>query len=505
MDALIALALLLPWCLAALLLHRSARRLAEHLAPLAAVPALSLALAAPDGAVLDLPWLLLGIRFVLDDTARLFLGFTALVWLVSSWYARAYLANDSRRPLFWAFFLLTQAGNLGVCLAADAAGFYMLFALMTFAAYGLVIHTRTDESRRAARVYLVMAVLGEAALVVGVLLAVWTAGSHRLADLASAPTSSLAAWLLAVGFGVKVGVPLLHMWLPLAHPVAPVPASAVLSGVLLKAGLLGWLRFLSPGHGAPSELGATLMAAGLAAAFLGVVAGLMQRDTKVLLAYSSVSQMGYMSLGVGAGLVVPDLWPTLLPAVGLYAAHHALAKSALFLGVGVARAHGGRPWVLVGMALPALALAGAPLTSGMGAKLALKSALAGLPASWEALLSWWLPLAALGTALLMARLLLLVAAEPARSGAAGLASSWWALVFLGLGLPWVLHRVPDAGALWTATWPVALALTLAAGAWRLGLHPPRLPPGDLILPLERWLGAAWRRFTAAGAGMGSRA
>ncbi|MCU0919217.1 MAG: complex I subunit 5 family protein [Burkholderiaceae bacterium] len=495
MDALMILAFLLPLVLAmGLILPRRMARWVLVLAPLAPLPALLVALGAPSGLTLDLPWLLLGSRYVLDETGRLFLGFTALVWLVASVYARAYLVRDDRRRGFWAFFLVTQAGNLGLCVAADVASFYFLFALMTFAGYGLVVHVRTSAARRAGWIYLIMAILGEAAVVMGLLLQVNAAGSHFLAELATGPVPPTAIWLLMVGFGVKVGLPLLHMWLPLAHPVAPVPASAVLSGVMLKAGLLGWLRFLPLGQAAP-DVGATMMAAGLAAAFLGVAAGLMQRDAKVLLAYSSVSQMGYMTLGVGAGFVAPEHWPMLLLAVTLYAIHHAVAKSALFLGVGVAKACGGRAWVLAGMALPALALAGAPYTSGMVVKLQLKAALAGLAAPWDGILAWLLPLAALGTALLMVRLLLLLAAESAHGGGRGLALPWWLAVLLGLWPAWLPQRelapVASAGAALAATWPLLIAVGLAAASVRLGLRSPTLPAGDLVVPLER-LFAAWR-------------
>ncbi len=496
MDTLMFLVVLLPLALAvALLLLPGAARRSLDLAPLAPLPALLLALAAPAGLAVDLPWLLLGSRYVLDETGRIFLGFSALIWLVAGLYARSYLAGDERRRSFSVFFLVTQAGNLGLCLAADAASFYLLFALMTLAAYGLVVHARSHEARRAACVYLSMAVLGETALVMGLLYWVNAAGGHRLADLAAAPASATALWLLTVGFGVKVGLPLLHMWLPLAHPVAPVPASAVLSGVMLKAGLLGWLRFLPLGNAAWPEQGATLMTAGLAAAFLGVAAGLMQRDAKVLLAYSSVSQMGYMTLGVGAALVLPQLWPMLLVAVTFYAMHHAVAKSALFLGVGVVKVHGGRAWVLAAMSLPALSLAGAPLTSGMFAKGALKAALAALPGPWSGLLSWLLPLAALGTALLMLRLIVLLSAESAHGGGRHLAQPWSFLLLVGLLLPCLplSEALPDLSpqAVFDSLWPLLAAMAVAAWAVKAGLRAPVLPAGDLVVLVERAL--VWPR------------
>jgi len=297
--------------------------------------------------------------------------------------------------------------------------------------------------------------------------------------------------LLIAGFGIKAGLPLLHLWLPLAHPVAPVPASAVLSGVLLKAGLLGWLRFLPLGTAGYAVEGAVLMTLGLVAMFFGVAVGLAQRDVKVLLAYSSVSQMGFMALGVGAGLTAPSLWPVMLPAVTWYALHHALAKSALFLGAGVVSARGGRAWVLAGLALPALALAGVPFTSGWLAKPALKSALAGLPAPWNTGVAWLLPLAAVATALLMLRLFFLAARTPGKAGGAAFTVPWAIWVAAAALLPWLLDRPDRAagpaapGTLLPAAWPLALALVLAGLVLRAGVRAPSIPPGDVLVWLER--------------------
>ena len=500
-TASLILPILLPLLIMPLVLFPASRAMGLRLAPWAPLAGLILALTAPADPHLDLPGVLLGTTLGLDDTGRLFLLFTALVWLLAGGFAHGWLRDDADKHLFWTFFLAAQAGNIGLCLAMDAASFYLLFALMSFAAYGLVVHSGTVEALHAGRVYLAMAVLGEALLVVGMLLAVGAAESHRLVDLAANPLSGLAAVLLIAGFGIKVGVPLLHMWLPLAHPVAPVPASAVLSGVMLKAGLLGWLRFLPLGAHALPEAGAVLMVAGLAAMFLGVGAGLAQRNPKVLLAYSSISQMGFMTLGVGAGLAAPALWPLLLPAVGLYALHHALAKSALFLGAGLIRVRGAHSTYLAVLALPALALAGAPLSSGMLAKIQLKSALANLAAPWPELLAGLLPPAALGTTLLMARLLWLIrdqyAATTPPVGSTHAASRfdipWLLLVLASVGLVWAMPPHPllpqslSPSALLDAAWPLLVAAALGFAALRLRWRAPALPPGDVLVPLLRGL------------------
>ena len=510
MTALLLAAMLFPLALVMLQGWRAGAWAVERLAPWAPLPALVLAVTAPAGTVVEAPWFLLGSRFGLDETGRVFLLLTALVWLLAGWFARGYMAGDAARARFRGFFLVTQAGNLGLCLSLDAGTFYLSFALMTFAAYGLVVHSGSAEARRAGAVYLVMAVLGEGALLAGILLMTQPGvATWDFATLATGPVGGMAASLVIVGFGIKAGLPLLHLWLPLAHPVAPVPASAVLSGVMLKAGVLGWLRFLSVGAEAMPAVGTVLMVAGLAGMFFGVVAGLAQRDPKVLLAYSSISQMGFLALGVGAGLAVPGVWPLLWPAVALYALHHALAKSALFLGVGAVDRHGANRVTLALLALPALALAGAPLTSGMLAKLALKGGIVDLPEPWPWVLTMLLPVAAIGTALLMLRLFVLLGSrKPSGGPARGLLLPWTLLVAAGAVLPWwqagITDKALEPGGLVAALWPVAVALLVAWAASRWRGAWPAIPPGDLVVWPERAI-SRWRaRRPRVRSGVGER-
>ncbi|MFW5722846.1 MAG: proton-conducting transporter membrane subunit, partial [Desulfohalobiaceae bacterium] len=176
---------------------------------------------------------------------RLFLFATALLWSASG--LAFTIRPTSARSRFAFFFLLTMTGNFGLIVVQDAASFYSFFALMTYAAYGLVIHERTPEALKAGRVYLIMALAGEGAIIAALILAVSAGETNSLANAAAAlgasPWKNLALGAAALGFGVKAGAFLLHFWLPLAHPVAPTPASAVLSGCMIKAGLLGWLHF----------------------------------------------------------------------------------------------------------------------------------------------------------------------------------------------------------------------------------------------------------------------
>jgi formate hydrogenlyase subunit 3/multisubunit Na+/H+ antiporter MnhD subunit len=504
----------------------AAGRGARALAPGAALPALGAAVVGP-GAPLDVPALLLGARLGLDEVSWVFLWLTSILWLAAGLYARAYLPAD-RLPRYFAFHLLTQAGNVGLVFAHDVATYYLFFALMTFAAYGLVVFAGDDRALRAGRVYLAMAVLGEALLLAGLMLVAARAASLDTgavrAALAAAPepTRGAAIALLLAGFAVKAGAVPLHMWLPLAHPVAPTPASAVLSGAMIKAGLLGWLRVLPLGTIEAPGWGALVLGLGLLAAVYAVVVGVLQDDPKTVLAYSSISQMGLINVAVGVALAVPARGPAALAAVLVYVLHHGLAKGALFLGVGVVQAAHG-PWArraaLGGVALAALALAGAPLTSGSVAKAYLQAAAGATPALWLPV-DAFLPFTAIGTALLMGRFLLTVARGPAPHAGPPARAPWglW-LPFAGVlaagggvaaGLPARLGLGPapkallSPYALWAGAWPVLCGLVLAAVAallWRR--VPPRwrpaVAPGDLLAVVTRAYRALHRGAVAVGA------
>jgi len=485
------------------------RSVATLLAPWAALPALVLALVTASGSTVTVPWLLLGMQLGLDVTGQVFLLVTSIVWLAAGIFARGYLADDQHRGRFWFFFLMSMSGNFGLIIALDVVTFYFAFAAMTFAAYGLVVHTGSDSARRAGRTYMVMSVIGEMFILAGMFLTVSEAGSIdlRIASgaVAVADDRNLIVALLLVGFGVKVGALPLHMWLPLAHPVAPTPASAVLSGCMIKAGLLGWIRFLPLGEVALESWGGFVIAAGLLAAFFGVVAGLLQDDPKTLLAYSSISQMGLVTVAVGIGFVGTDSWDLALAAAIVYVLHHSLAKGALFLGVGVVGVAKGSLWmrrtVLTGLTVAALALAGAPLTSGAMAKTALKDAAGLADATFVDLM---LPVTSIGTTLLMTRFVLQMRAQ-LNDGAAPqrfqplLWLPWVALVALTGSISWLLPWYVDLeiadptvitmAKVWSGIWPVLAGLVVFGGATfllrRFSAFPRlHVPPGDLIVVIE---------------------
>lgn len=492
MGALLLVSLVLPLLLAALLGSRLYRAV-PMLTPLAALPALGVAVF--PGIEIELPWLLLGMRLGVDQTGAPFLLLAGLLWTAAGIYARGYLSQDPERLRFHFFYLLTFAGNLGVILALDTASFYLFFALMTFAAYGLIIHDGSPEARRAGRVYLVLAVFGEVLLLVAVLYMVAAFGNVDLRELGplliQVPQRGLIVGLILTGFAIKMGTVPLHVWLPLAHPCAPTPASAVLSGIIIKAGLLGWLRFLPLGEMTLPGWGTLCLIMGLISAFYAVLAGLPQQRPKTVLAYSSISQMGLITALLGIGLAAPRDWPLILTILSLFALHHGLAKAALFLGVGVTGK--GALWTGWVLALPALALAGAPLTSGALVKLLLKDISHLAPGEWVIWLPGLLTLSSLATGLLMARFLFLAwPVGPKSTLSVWLWLPWLILIIASTTLPWwwaadrlpeSIHKVfiPD---LWLASlWPVLGAAILALltwGIWRVRRFSLHLPEGDIL-------------------------
>lgn len=511
------LILFLPVVIGLGLVVPKARGWLRPVAPWSALPALAVSLlpAAPDQ--VRMPWLLLETRLGLTQETRVFLVFTALLWTAAAMFSRTYLGNDEDRDRFWVFWQFTFAGNLGVIIAQDAATFYFAFALMTFAGYGLIVHDDSPQARRAGRIYIIMAVFGEVMLITGFILLTYQADGLAIEtfaeNLGTSPYRFAIVALLLGGFGVKAGVIPLHIWLPLAHPVAPTPASAVLSGAMIKAGLLGWLQFISASGVEMPVWGPLFIGVGVGAALAAAVAGVFQKDPKTVLAYSSISQMGIISTGVGVIMLAPASSEPMTIAIAFYALHHGVAKGALFLGVGVAYAYIRSPrtrgLVNLLMVLPAAALVGAPLTSGDAAKNALKAPLGVAPGQWEPWLTWLLFAAAIGTTVLMGRFLYLV--RPGAVGGdvhhpfeRGLWGPWVALIVLGLAatvfVPWYFHLdeiVPfhlEPGYVWQAIGPILAGLALVWVTNQLrgrgyGRRIPAIPPGDILLPLE----SAWER------------
>lgn len=512
-SLLLPLAVLWPLALAAISLLPIAGRRKFLLLPLGPLPALAAAIVSPHASAFSLDALLLGSHLVLGETSAIFLGGAAILWTLSGIFAVGYMRSDTRATAFALFWNLVLAGNIGTFLAGDVVTFYVAFSLLSLMAYPLVIHDRKPASLRAGAVYIVLAVAGEVAMFAG--LAMSSAAAGGATDigavrtvLAGAGADPAILWLLTAGLGIKAGLMPLHVWLPLAHPAAPTPASAVLSGAIVKAGIYGLLVFL-PWGTQWIVSGHMLALLGFAGLYLGALLAVTQANPKIVLAYSTVSQMGLLT-GV-AGLALASGLPAakILPALTFQAMHHGLTKGALFLGVGVIGHCGHQSWRRVSamglLVLLALSLAGLPLTPGALAKAGLKTPAGALGTSLVAL-------SGLTTALAMARFIfVLPGGRAGHSAAPGILLPFLLLCALALILPFALHEQvlgkPAAATSALArqfqqAWPVGLAILLAAAALAMRLEAPRLPPGDILAPAE---GFARRLSAAASAAMSAAA
>jgi hydrogenase-4 component B len=482
-----------PLALTCLALWPAARGHLIRTLPVAPLPALAAALLLPPDVSESLPNTMLGAGLALGETGRIFLGVGAFLWSAAGVFATSYIGEGRAR--FAGFWLATLSGNMLLFVAADVVTFYLAFAILSLSAFGLVVHEGHKGARRAARVYLLLAVFGETCLLLGLLVGAHGAGSILMNDVRQALATSsyrdLAIGLLVAGFGLKAGLMPLHVWLPLAHSAAPVPASAVLSGAIVNAGIFGLVAFLPLEADLPGW-SAVLVGLGLATAYGGILFGIVQTRPKTVLAYSTLSQMGLVVVLIGSGFGSPGAG-FVIAAAGLYCVHHGLAKGALFLSVGVIGKTSGRVRGLAALlaGLAALAVAGLPFTGGALAKLAIKGPMGDGAAVMLVTLS------AVGTTLLMLRFLDLVRCEPAGQGAppAGLLAPFFACVLAALAVPWILfpgltqfalgYALQPAN-LWGALWPILVGAAVMAGALRLKRLPQvRVPEGDLVVLLER--------------------
>jgi hydrogenase-4 component B len=302
-----------------------------------------------DQLALGLPWLHWHLR--LDALSGFFFGIVGMLVLAISLYAPGYLQEfmhpGHKQPLsalglFTGLFIL---GMLLVLLADDAFVFMVSWELMSVSSYFLVAYQHQHAAnRRAAFLYLLMAHVGALAILLGFgVLAGFSGGytfeAMRTANL-SATWASIAFALAFFGFGMKAGIVPLHAWLPEAHPAAPSHISALMSGVMLKVAIYGFLRFVYYLLGNLYwPWGLVLLVLGTVTALSGVLYAMTQNDLKRLLAYSSIENVGIIFMGLGLSVIFLGTDHPVLGMLGLIAAlyhvlNHALFKGLLFLGAG---------------------------------------------------------------------------------------------------------------------------------------------------------------------------
>jgi formate hydrogenlyase subunit 3/multisubunit Na+/H+ antiporter MnhD subunit len=352
-----AVALALVSALVSLYSARVPQLLRQLVMPLFALAGLA-ALAAGLGALvqggvavaelpLGLPWLPWGIR--LDALSGFFLCVIGVVSFAAGVYGRGYVRGFERGgdslPALGGFTGLFLAGMLLVVLADDAFLFMVAWELMSLSSYFLVaFHHDHAANRRAAFLYLLMAHIGGLSILLGYgVLASFGDGfafdAMRDAEL-SFGWASVAFVLAFVGFGMKAGLVPLHAWLPEAHPVAPSHISALMSGVMLKVAVYGFIRVVFDLIGQFHwQWSVAVLAIGSVSALMGVLYALMQHDLKRLLAYHSVENIGIIFIGLGLALLFLSTGHPVVGTLAFVAAlyhtiNHALFKGLLFLGAG---------------------------------------------------------------------------------------------------------------------------------------------------------------------------
>jgi formate hydrogenlyase subunit 3/multisubunit Na+/H+ antiporter MnhD subunit len=290
-----------------------------------------------------LPWL--GAHLRLDALSAFFLAVVDLGAMTAGLFAIGYGEHESARERVVPFFPAFLAGMMLVVLADDAFTFLLSWEFMSLTSWALVIsHHRVPENVRAGYIYLLMASFGTLALLLAFGLLAGSDGLYSFAQMRAAHpaavTAALVLLLVLIGAGSKAGLVPLHAWLPLAHPAAPSHVSALMSGVMTKVAVYGFVRIVFDLVGTPSWWWSIviLTVAGVTTV-MGVLYALMQHDLKRLLAYHTVENIGIIFIGLGLALAFKSQGMMFAAALALTAAllhvlNHSLFKSLLFFGAG---------------------------------------------------------------------------------------------------------------------------------------------------------------------------
>lgn len=330
------------------------------------------------GSVFTLP--VLRLTFTVDGFRAIYGTIVCFMWFVSAMLSPQYFLHHHYLRRYYFFFLVGLSSTVGVFLSADLYTTFLFFEMMSLGSYVWVVQEETEGAMSAGRTYLTIAVLGGLVTLMGLLILYRLTGTlviAQLKDACAAVEDRKALWAAAVciffGFAAKAGAFPLHIWLPKAHPVAPAPASALLSGVLTKAGVFGIVMItanvLTGDHG----WGTLVLVLGAITMVLGAVLAVFSNNLKFILACSSLSQIGFIMTGISMMCMLGD--ENALAANGsvLYMMNHSLVKLTLFLFAGVVyyNCHAldlndikgfgrGKPWLHIVYLCGACSLAGIP-------------------------------------------------------------------------------------------------------------------------------------------------
>ncbi len=263
---------------------------------------------------------------------------TAFMWFCAALLSPQYFKGHHNIGRYYFFFLLTLGATMGVFLSADLITTFIFFEIMSFASYMWVVHEQDKEAMAAGKTYLTIAVLGGMVLLMGLFLLYSITGTLVISELYDAVVKAgsstklyVAVFCILFGFGAKAGLFPMHIWLPKAHPVAPAPASALLSGVLTKSGIFGMLIITANIMRGDNLWGYTILILGTITMVLGAVIAVFSTNLKRTLACSSLSQIGFITMGVSMLCLLGEENALAANGTVLYMLNHSIVKLTLFL------------------------------------------------------------------------------------------------------------------------------------------------------------------------------
>ena len=312
------------------------------------------------------------------------------MWSVSLLFSKEYFAHYSHKVRYYGFMLLTMFATLGVFLAKDLFTMFIFFEVMSLSSYVWVVQEETEEALKVGVTYLTIAVIGGMVMLMGLFLLNHALGTLRIDILYQAVQSVwseksgqiyTAGFLMLFGFGAKAGMFPLHFWLPKAHPVAPAPASALLSGILTKCGILGILVLTAQVFVHDLTWGSVILTLGVFGMVVGAVLAVFSVNLKRTLACSSVSQIGFILVGVGMQCFLGEENALAVRGTFLHMVNHSLIKLLLFnlagvvymnihaLDLNTVRGFGRKkPFLMITFLMGALGIGGMPLLNGYVSK-----------------------------------------------------------------------------------------------------------------------------------------
>lgn len=283
-----------------------------------------------------------GIHLGMDGFRGLYGMVAAFMWMITLCFSKEYLAHEKNTGRYYLFQLLTLGATVGVFLSEDLFTTFIFFEVMSFTSYVWVAQEETSSALKAAETYLAVAVIGGMVLLMGLFLLDWQLGTLEMSELLAAASACENKELLYIaggctlfGFGAKAGAFPLHIWLPKAHPVAPAPASALLSGILTKSGIFGILVVSCNIFLYDVRWGILLLVLGIFTMFGGALLAIFSVDLKRTLACSSMSQIGFVLLGIGMQCILGEENALAVRGTLLHMVNHSLIKLVLFLAAGV--------------------------------------------------------------------------------------------------------------------------------------------------------------------------